>query len=150
MAATTTFGVTNLAVIDETPLSPAQIDATSEIVNTEHIDQWIQEAAGTCCSILTGRGVSPTTVDADGDAEMLCVKAIKSYAAAKTLRKMNSALGLAQQLWDEYLQALDLLRNSTSDLGGTEGSILRSNINTTSPSPTAWRNADGTGDTDIW
>jgi hypothetical protein len=144
MAVTTTHNVDAQDVLDELPVQNSKVTATSNSLNTTKIEEWINRASGTVNALLNRVGVDPTQL---GDDEAEFVRgAIIAYACARSAIVVPTiSESVRESFWDTWKDARRTLKDSPQDLGKSQSSPIKSNVDTQEPTEKKWDSSNFRG-----
>lgn len=126
-----TYGVTVARVLEALPFGTGGLNATSQPLNTEQIEDMIAEGAGRVSGALGNGGVSPASLGDDATAHIAGL--IVAYCVGRCL----GVLGMgddasARAALDEYAAELATLRSRASVVSGGRRRA-RTNVDTSDP-----------------
>lgn len=137
-------GVSYDLVVQILPADTTRITATSNGLNFGLIDNFIARAAGMVNAQLVRHGIEPSSLDFN--TSQLAQDAIISYAAAFCLERLGGAPDQIERRMREWDKLLKLLMDKPQALGSAQdapgASVVKSNVNTSSPTRSRWRSRD--------
>lgn len=115
MAASTTHSVTAAGIVARLPFAPGNVTSSSDALDTDTIDEWIDEAAAQLNALLQRHGIDPS--DIGGDTLSIVQSGIRAYAIARALSHRNFPAERVETQWENWNRVRDMLRTEPQSLG---------------------------------
>lgn len=123
-------------VLNQLPLKPSLITASSTPVSTALIETWIEQGAGQINALLARHNMDFL----GADEEMLVKAGIEAYAAAMALLKFGADEAVRRPFWEIWIDCRRVVRETPQDLGHSMRSedVIKTNIDLSDPPTKRW------------
>lgn len=115
MAASTTHSVTAAGIVARLPFAPGNVTAATDALDTDTIDEWIDEAAAQLNALLQRHAIDPA--DIGGDTLSIVQSGIRAYTIARCLSHRNFPAERVEQQWETWNRVREMLRTEPQSLG---------------------------------